>query len=187
MNESKARDAVRDLMVALGCDMSDPSLRDTPKRVAAMWVHELLVGYTAEVQKILDVTFDSDSDGMVACTHIAFSSCCEHHMLPFIGLAHVAYIPAGGRVVGLSKLARVVDAFSRRLQIQERMTRQIADAIWGFLKPQGVGVVVEAVHQCMVCRGVGKSGSSMVTSELLGDFREAAVRQEFFDLCWRAK
>ena len=138
----------------------DASLRDTPRRVARMW-EELLAGYGQDPANVLAVTFDDPGyDQMVVCCGIEFWSTCEQHMLPFYGTATVGYVPgAGGKVVGLSKLARLVDIYARRLQIQERMTHQIADALQEHLDPKGVGVFVQAQHLCMACRGVRKPGS----------------------------
>jgi GTP cyclohydrolase I len=156
-------------------------LKNTPDRVARMYV-ELLSGYTDQPEQIVnDALFDINYDEMVIVRDIEFYSLCEHHLLPFIGRAHVAYIPAG-RVIGLSKIPRIVDMYGRRLQIQERMTRQIADFIQTLLKPQGVAVVVEAMHMCAMMRGVRKHEARMTTSAMHGSFRaNLATRQEFLD------
>lgn len=160
-------------------------LRETPKRVVKSFM-ELYGGYALDPKKILGTTFRQEGyayDEMVLLKNIELYSTCEHHMLPFYGRAHVAYIPNGNRVVGLSKLARLVDAFSRRLQIQEKLTNQIADAINEILEPQGAAVVIEAKHHCMCSRGVGKQNSSMTTSALRGVFKDKVeVRQEFLNL-----
>ena len=170
-----AEHAVRDLLVALGEDPDRPGLRDTPRRVAAAFT-ELLspVAFTP-------TTFPNDEgyDQLIMARDIEFSSLCEHHMLPFSGVAHVGYIP-GDRIVGLSKLARVVELFARDLQVQERLTGQIAAWIDDHLAPIGVGVVLEADHSCMSLRGVHKPGSRTITSALRGAIRDdARTRQEF--------
>lgn len=159
-------------------------LVDTPARVVRSW-GELYGGYEQDPKKILGTTFEQEGyivSEMILCKDIELYSTCEHHLLPFYGRAHVAYIPSK-RIVGLSKLARLVDCFSRRLQIQEKLTNQIADALDEHLKPKGVAVVIEAKHHCMCSRGVAKQNSTMVTSALRGVFRKHAVtRQEFLGL-----
>jgi GTP cyclohydrolase I len=146
---------------------------------------ELFGGYSQSPADVLKCDFEADGyDEMIVCRNVQFYSTCEHHMQPFFGRAHVGYLP-DKRVVGLSKLARLVDVFARRLQIQERLTEQIAAALQAHAQPRGVGVVVEAQHFCMVCRGVRKEQSSMITSSLKGVFREAEARQEFFSLVHR--
>lgn len=169
------------LLKAVGEDPDREGLRNTPSRVARMYP-ELLAGYRADPVKLVnDAIFTVDYDDMVIVRDIEFYSLCEHHMLPFIGRAHVAYIPKG-QVIGLSKIPRVVDMFSRRLQIQERMTRQIADFINDLLKPQGVAVVLEGLHMCSMMRGVKKHDARMTTSTMLGTFRtKIATREEFLD------
>lgn len=174
--------AVREILIAIGEDPDREGLRDTPTRVARSWA-ELYSGYSQDPAEVLATTF-GDVDGyneMILLKDIPFHSTCEHHMLPFNGVAHVAYLPKE-RVVGLSKLARLVDVYARRLQIQERMTREMARAIMTHLQPLGCGVVVEATHGCMVCRGVKKEGAKMVTSTLAGDFQNPATRAEFLAL-----
>lgn len=172
---------VRRLLQAIGEDTTREGLKDTPKRVVKA-LREMTVGYKQNPEQILGTTFDgSGYDQMVVCKDIEFTSMCEHHMLPFVGKAHVAYIP-NGRVVGLSKMARLVDCYAKRLQIQEKMTGEIADAMNTHLKPHGVGVVISAQHMCMRCRGVQKGGSTMVTSALHGVFRFHQVRAEFLSL-----
>ena len=163
-------------------DPTREGLLDTPARVVKA-LGQMTEGYGQDPREILGTTFDTDGyDEMVVLRGIDFVSLCEHHMLPFIGTAAVGYVP-GERVVGLSKLARLVDCFSRRLQIQERMTKEIADAVMEVLSPQGVGVVVSAHHSCMGCRGVRKPGASMVTSYLAGVMRDnVAARAEFLAL-----
>lgn len=177
-----AEDSVARLLQFLGEDPKRDGLLETPKRVVKAW-GEMTIGYNQDPAKILAKDFDgSGYDEMVAVPNIEFFSNCEHHMLPFAGVAHVAYIP-GARVVGLSKIARLVDCFARRLQIQEKLTAQIAGAIEDCLKPRGVAVVIEAKHMCMSCRGVGKQRASMVTSAMRGAFRDTGpARAEFFGL-----
>jgi GTP cyclohydrolase I len=176
-----AESAVLDLLHALGEQPDREGLRNTPKRVARMYT-ELLSGYSADPAKIVnDALFEISYDQMVIVRDIEFYSLCEHHMLPFLGRAHVAYTPAG-KVIGLSKIPRIVDVFARRLQVQERMTRQIADLLQELLEPNGVGVVVEGLHMCTMMRGVKKHGARLTTSALLGSFRtNPATRQEFLD------
>lgn len=175
-----------DTLAALALNIQSEGLKDTPRR----WVNALLEmteGYGVNVQDLLKVSFDGQEyDQVVTLSGISFVSLCEHHLLPFIGQAHVAYLPRDNRVVGLSKLARVVEAFARRLQLQERMTQQIAAALWDNLKPHGVAVIVEAEHQCMACRGIRKPGAVMRTSALRGSFMDNAdVRAEVFGLLLR--
>ena len=172
---------VYDLIGALGEDADREGLRNTPQRVARMYT-ELLCGYTIDPQKVVNgALFDISYDEMVLVRDIEFYSLCEHHMLPFLGRAHVAYIPAG-KVIGLSKIPRIVDMYARRLQVQERMTQQIADFLQHTLRPQGVAVVVEALHLCSMMRGVRKHDARMTTSAMHGAFRaNLATRQEFLD------
>lgn len=168
-----AQEAIKTIIRTIGDDPDREGLLDTPKRVVKSW-KELFGGYQKDPKEILGVTFKEGVDKvdqLVICKDIEFYSTCEHHMLPIIGIAHVAYIP-DEKVVGLSKLARLVDVFARRLQIQEKMTKQIADSLMENLKPKGVGVIVTAKHFCMCARGVGKQSSSMTTSEMLGVLRE---------------
>ena len=171
--------AVLEILAAVGEDPERDGLLKTPERVARMY-EELFVGFNENPSDHLEVTFAADHDEMVMVRDIPFASLCEHHMVPFMGRAHVAYIPgADGRITGLSKLARLVDGFARRLQVQERMTSQIADAIEDALDPKGVLVVVDAEHLCMSMRGVKKSGTSTVTSAVRGLFRtDTATRFE---------
>ncbi|HMV51704.1 MAG TPA: GTP cyclohydrolase I FolE [Blastocatellia bacterium] len=158
------------------------AIQKTLLRVVRAFV-EMTRGYQDDPAWILSTTFDERSDEIVAVKGIRFTSLCEHHLLPFIGTADVGYLP-GARIVGLSKLARLVECFARRLQVQERMTRQIAEAIEQHLGAQGVGVVVRAHHCCMGCRGVRQQDAQMVTSSMLGVFRDRAeVRSEFLKLC----
>ena len=172
---------VSELLKAVGEDVSREGLKNTPDRVARMY-SELLSGYRDVPAKVINgALFEVQYDEMVIVRDIEFYSMCEHHMLPFIGRVHVAYIP-NGKVLGLSKIPRIVDMYARRLQVQERMTRQIADFISDLLKPQGVAVVVEAMHLCSMMRGVKKHDARMTTSAMHGAFRaNLATRQEFLD------
>jgi GTP cyclohydrolase I len=179
VDAARVRAAVRELLAAVGDDPFREGLVRTPERVAAMY-EELFAGLGDDPARHLTVTFAAEHDEMVMVRDIPFASLCEHHLVPFMGRAHVAYIPAkDGRITGLSKLARLVDGFARRLQVQERMTTQIADAIERVLEPRGVLVVVEAEHLCMSMRGVKKPGTLTVTSAVRGLFREnASTRAE---------
>ena len=177
----RAEMAVRNLLMALGEDPEREGLADTPRRVAKMY-RELFAGISADPAVHLKRVFHEQYDEVVLLRDIDFHSLCEHHLLPFHGKAHVAYLP-NGKVVGLSKLARTVDAFARRPQVQERMTCQIADALMEHLDPKGVVVVVEAEHLCMKMRGVQKPNGTMVTSAVRGTFKEnAAARAEVMSL-----
>ena len=173
--------AVAKILTAVGENPTRKGLERTPERVAKMYT-ELFYGYRADPYKLInDALFEVTYDEMVIVRDIEFYSMCEHHMLPFMGRAHVAYLPSG-RVIGLSKIPRIVDVFAHRLQVQERMTRQIADFINEALEPKGVGVVVEALHLCTMMRGVKKHNARMTTSAVHGAFRRSpATRQEFFD------
>jgi len=173
--------AVVNTLHAIGEDPDREGLERTPQRVAKAY-DELLSGYrTDPIELLNEAVFDVSYDEMVLVRDIEYYSMCEHHMLPFLGRAHVAYIP-NGKVIGLSKIPRIVDMFSRRLQVQERMTSQIAELLDELLHPQGVGVVVEGMHLCSVMRGVKKHGARMTTSAMLGAFRNSMpTRQEFLD------
>ena len=173
--------AVRQLLQAFGEDACREGLERTPERVARMF-DELLAGYRVDPFKLInEAVFEVDYDAMVIVRDIEFYSLCEHHLLPFIGRAHVAYIP-DGKVIGLSKIPRVVDLFARRLQVQERMTRQIADFLEASIHPQGVAVVVEGLHMCSKIRGVKKANARMVTSTVRGVFKDNDItRKEFLD------
>jgi len=173
--------AIEQILRAFGENPQREGLKRTPRRVARMYA-ELLAGYRIDpVAMINDACFEVSYDEMVVVRDIEFYSLCEHHMLPFLGRAHIAYIPKG-RVIGLSKIPRIVDLFARRLQVQERMTRQIADFINELLRPQGVAVVLEALHLCTMMRGVMKHDARMTTSAMHGAFRaNLATRQEFLD------
>jgi GTP cyclohydrolase I len=171
--------AVREILIALGEDPDRDGLQETPERVARAYT-ELFAGLREDPRRHLATTFDEDHREMVILRDIPFASICEHHLLPFTGKAHVGYIPQG-RVVGLSKLARVVEGYARRPQVQERLTSEIADAIMDELDPDGCGVVIEATHTCMTIRGIQKPGSTMITSAMRGGFRRRPeTRAEFF-------
>ncbi|HTE84490.1 MAG TPA: GTP cyclohydrolase I FolE [Dehalococcoidia bacterium] len=180
-DEGAVQRAVQDLIRALGEDPDREGLRDTPRRISQMYA-EILAGLDVDPAEFLSVQFGNGYDEMVILRDIPFYSMCEHHFLPFHGVAHVGYIP-DGRVVGISKIARVVEAFAKRPQLQERLTAQVADCIMRAVKPDGVAVVVEAEHLCMTMRGVRKPGSRMVTSAMRGGFRKQSVtRAEFLSL-----
>jgi GTP cyclohydrolase I len=170
---------VSEILLAIGEDVGRDGLLNTPRRVASMY-EELFSGLHDDPARHLEVTFAAEHDEMVMVRDIPFASLCEHHLVPFLGKAHVAYIPAeDGRITGLSKLARLVDGYARRLQVQERMTTEIADAIDKVLAPRGVLVVIEAEHLCMSMRGVKKPGTVTVTSSVRGLFRsDVATRAE---------
>lgn len=180
-------ESYREILVGLGEDPDREGLLDTPVR-AAKAMQYLCHGYEQSVDDIVNgALFSSDSDEMIIVADIELYSLCEHHLLPFIGKAHVAYIPTG-KVLGLSKIARLVDMFARRLQIQENLTKQIADAVQQVTDAAGVAVVIEARHMCMMMRGVEKQNSTMNTSVMLGAFRESSnTRQEFLQLIGRSK
>jgi GTP cyclohydrolase I len=181
LSTASTEDIYRELIIRFDHDASRDGLLRTPER-AAKAMDFLTQGYHQDPKQILnDALFDVDYDEMVIVRDIEMFSLCEHHMLPFFGKVHIAYIP-NGKVVGLSKLPRLVDVFARRLQVQERMTRQIADAICDAIHPQGVGVVIEARHLCMMMRGVEKQNSSTVTSAMLGVFQNQPTRAEFLSL-----
>ena len=181
VNQEKIAAGVRLILEGLGEDPQREGLRETADRVARMYT-ELLQGLHEDPREHLTVVFDEQHDEMVLVKDVPFSSLCEHHLLPFHGRVHAAYIPRG-KVVGLSKVARVIESFARRLQVQERMTSQIADLLMEELGAQGVGVVVEASHTCMTMRGVKKPGSLMMTSAMRGVFKSnQATRNEFLSL-----
>jgi GTP cyclohydrolase I len=181
--EREALDAVRTLIRWAGDDPDREGLLDTPRRVVKAY-RELFAGYESDPREYLERTFEEVGgyDELVILRDIRVVSFCEHHMLPFLGKAHVGYLPSD-RVVGISKLARVVHGFARRLQIQEKLTAEVAEAIQDILKPKGVGVVIVSEHSCMTMRGVNTPGSKLTTSSLLGEVRDdPRTRQEFFDL-----
>jgi GTP cyclohydrolase I len=185
MYNKTMQDTIRQLLASLGEDPSREGLQDTPKRVEQA-LRFLTSGYQADIDAVInDALFSVDYNEMVIVRDIDFYSLCEHHILPFFGKCHIAYIPRG-KVIGLSKMPRLVDIFSRRLQIQERLTSQIADTIREKINPLGVAVVMEATHLCMAMRGVEKQNSYAVTSSMLGVFREdARTRMEFLELIRR--
>jgi GTP cyclohydrolase I len=174
---------IGEILTRLGEDVTRSGLARTPARVVSS-LEWLTRGYRVSIEDVVgDAIFDEDHHNMVIVKDIELYSLCEHHLLPFYGKAHIAYIP-NGRIVGLSKLARIVDVFARRLQVQERMTEQIAQALWDVLQPQGVGVILEANHLCMMMRGVEKQNSKTITSAMRGVFlEEMATREEFLRLC----
>ena len=185
---AEAEDAIRTLLSWTGDDINREGLVDTPKRVARAY-EEWFSGYSEDPFEFLARTFREVNgyDEIVALTHIDFNSHCEHHIAPIIGKAHVAYLPRD-KVVGISKLARVVDTYAHRLQVQEKLTAQIAECISAVLEPRGVAVVVEAAHECMTTRGIGKRNVSMVTSQMLGVFRDdARARAEFLAMIERGR
>lgn len=178
----KLENLYKDVLVELGEDVSRNGILDTPKR-AAKAMKFLTQGYEQDLNTVVNnAIFDSDNDSMVIVKDIELYSLCEHHMLPFIGKAHVGYLPTG-KVIGLSKIARIVDMFARRLQIQENLTKQIAEAIQDVTGASGVGVIIEAKHMCMMMRGVEKQNSVMTSSTMLGQFRSSQnTRNEFLTL-----
>ncbi|WP_051321657.1 GTP cyclohydrolase I FolE [Chrysiogenes arsenatis] len=173
--------AVSHILREIGEDETREGLEKTPQRVEKMY-QELMSGYTTNIDDIVNgAIFDCRDDDMVLVKEISFSSMCEHHMLPFLGKVHVAYIP-DGKIIGLSKIPRIVEMFAKRLQVQERLTSQIAKALYDHLKPQGVAVMVEAIHLCAIIRGVRNHSTSMVTTSLLGAFRnDKLLRSEFME------
>jgi len=181
-NQKELEEAVTQILKNIGEDPTRQGLVKTPYRVAQMF-KELTRGYHESPERLINKAhFDVDYDEMVVVTNIDFYSLCEHHMLPFFGLAHVGYIPKG-KVVGLSKIPRIVDMIARRLQVQENMTQQIANILNDHLAPDGVGVVIEGYHMCMMMRGVEKQKAKMITSSLLGSFKEdQKTRTEFLEL-----
>jgi GTP cyclohydrolase I len=186
VNQDKIKVAMASMIEAIGEDPLREGIKDTPRRVAEMYA-ELFSGLDIDPKAELVVDFGEGYEEMVILKDIPFYSMCEHHLLPFYGMAHVGYIPSpGGRVVGVSKLARVVEICARRPQLQERMTQQIADAIFEALQPDGVAVVIQAEHLCMVMRGIKKSGTTVITSSVRGNFRsKVATRSEFLSLIQR--
>lgn len=182
MDLVKVQNIITDLLSEIGEDPNREGLLSTPKRVTKSYEF-LTAGYQADIDKIMNkAIFNEKYDEMVIVKNIDFYSLCEHHMLPFYGKIHVAYLP-DGKIVGLSKIPRIVEAFSRRLQVQERMTQQIADTLKEYLNPKGVGVVSEAFHMCMMMRGVEKQNSSATASAMHGIFKtDARTRSEFLNL-----
>jgi len=181
----RASAAVRELLAAVGEDPEREGLQDTPARVARAYA-EMLAGMHVRPEQVLSTTFDIGHNEMVLVRDLELWSMCEHHLLPFTGLVHVGYIPGeAGRITGLSKLARLVDAYAHRLQVQERLTTQVADSLVELLEPRGVLVVVEAEHLCMTMRGVRKAGAKTVTSAVRGQLRDTATRAEAMSLIGR--
>lgn len=177
-DHARAEAAVRELLIAMGEDPEREGLRDTPARVARAYA-ELTAGLRQQPEDVLTTTFDIGHDEMVLVRDMELWSMCEHHLVPFTGVAHVGYIPAEtGKITGLSKLARVVDVFAKRPQVQERLTTQVADALMEILEPRGVIVVIEAEHLCMTMRGVRKAGARTITSAVRGIMHNAATRSE---------
>ena len=186
VDHDRIRKAVREILAAVGEDPDREGLLETPDRVARMYA-EVFSGLHADPSQFLKKTFTQRHDEMVLVKDIEFASCCEHHLLPFIGKAHIAYLP-DGKVVGLSKLARVVEALARKPQVQERMTEDLAELIMRELKPRGVGVILEASHSCMTIRGVRKAGAMTITSALRGLFKSnPTTRGELMSLVFGAK
>ena len=177
----RAAAAVREILIAIGEDPDRDGLKETPERVARAY-QEMFTGLETDPADVLSKTFEIDHDEMVLVRDIEVWSTCEHHLLPFTGVAHVAYIPAKGRITGLSKLARLVDAYAKRPQVQERLTTQVADALVEHLHPQGVMVVIECEHLCMTMRGVRKPGAKTVTSAVRGVMNSPATRAEAMSL-----
>jgi GTP cyclohydrolase I len=181
IDQDKIKRAVHEILVAIGEDPSREGIKETPRRIAEMYA-EVFSGMKEDPREVLNVGFEEGHNEMVILKDIPFYSMCEHHLLPFYGMVHIGYIPKG-RVVGASKLGRVVEILAKRPQLQERLTTQIADTIVEALQPQGVAVVIEAEHLCMTMRGVKKPGSNIVTSAMRGSFRTRAVtRAEFLSL-----
>ncbi|MFB6849724.1 GTP cyclohydrolase I FolE [Streptomyces sp. NPDC056373] len=181
-DEKRAENAVRELLIAVGEDPDREGLRETPARVARAY-RELLAGLRQEPEDVLTTTFDLGHDEMVLVKDIEIVSLCEHHLLPFHGVAHVGYIPAEtGKITGLSKLARLVEVFARRPQVQERLTTQIADSLMKILEARGAIVVIEAEHMCMSVRGIRKPGAKTTTSAVRGQLRDATTRSEAMSL-----
>ncbi|MFD4572932.1 GTP cyclohydrolase I FolE [Streptomyces sp. NPDC058417] len=181
-DEKRAENAVRELLLALGEDPDREGLRETPGRVARAY-REIFAGLWQRPEDVLTTTFDLGHDEMVLVKDIEVYSTCEHHLVPFRGVAHVGYIPsASGKITGLSKLARLVDVYARRPQVQERLTTQIADSLMEILEPRGVIVVVECEHMCMSMRGIRKPGAKTLTSAVRGQLRDAATRNEAMSL-----
>ena len=178
MDKEKIEKAVREILIAVGEDPNRAGLKETPRRVAKMY-EEMFAGLSQDPRQHLKLFDEKSNDEMVIVRDIPFSSMCEHHLLPFVGKAHIAYIPSNNKIIGLSKLARIVDNFAKRPQVQERLTHDIADFLDGSLSPKGVAVIIEAEHMCMSIRGARASGSKTQTSALRGIIRsDARTRAE---------
>ncbi|MEU3949060.1 GTP cyclohydrolase I FolE [Streptomyces sp. NPDC029526] len=181
-DEKRAENAIRELLIAVGEDPDREGLRETPARVARSY-KEIFAGLRQKPEDVLTTTFDLGHDEMVLVKDIEVLSSCEHHLVPFVGVAHVGYIPSvDGKITGLSKLARLVDVYARRPQVQERLTTQVADSLMEILEPRGVIVVVECEHMCMSMRGVRKPGAKTITSAVRGQLRDPATRNEAMSL-----
>jgi GTP cyclohydrolase I len=181
-DEKRAENAVRELLIAVGEDPDREGLKETPGRVARAY-REIFAGLWQKPEDVLTTTFDLGHDEMVLVKDIEVRSCCEHHLVPFAGVAHVGYIPSTeGKITGLSKLARLVDVYARRPQVQERLTTQVADSLMEILEPRGVIVVLECEHMCMSMRGVRKPGAKTITSAVRGQLRDPATRNEAMSL-----
>lgn len=186
MDTSKMEQGVRLFLEGMGVDLTDQHIVKTPERVVRAWVEEFGNGYLLKPEDVLTVNFaEPDStDGLVIVRNIPFYSHCAHHLVMFSGTADVGYLPRDGKITGISKLARVVDMYAHRLQVQERLTYQVAKCLFDGLKARGVGVIMRAQHECMTCRGAKKPGSETVTSTLLGEIRDdSQLRSEFLTLC----
>lgn len=179
-NEKKLQNAVRNILSAIGEDPGREGLKATPERVQRMYI-ELCAGYQMDLEKVVNgAVFNEDCGSMVLVRNISFYSLCEHHMLPFYGKIHVAYFP-DGKIIGLSKIPRIVEMFARRLQVQERLTEQVCDAVEDILHPKGIAVLTEGIHMCSVMRGVRKESAELVTTRFTGVFRDdAELRDEFY-------
>lgn len=181
MNEYQMKDGIKLFLEGLGLDLKDQHLKNTPARVARAWIETFAAGYLQDPKDIFSIEFDEKCNEMVIVKDIPYISHCAHHLVPFLGKAKIGYVP-NGKITGLSKLARVLDVYAHRLQVQERLTRQVAEAIQEYIEPLGVGVVLTGEHQCMTTRGVYKPGSVTITSCLLGQMREdSAMRMEFLN------
>lgn len=188
MDTSKMEQGVRLFLEGLGVDTSDQHLIRTPERVVRAWKEEFANGYALTPKDVLTVNFAEPemTDGLVIVRHIPFYSHCAHHLVMFSGEADVGYLPKDGHITGISKLARIVDMYAHRLQVQERLTYQVADCLFKGLGARGVGVIMRAEHECMTCRGAKKPGSETITSTLLGEIRDdPQLRSEFLTLCSR--
>ena len=182
MDRKKLENAIKELLEAIGEDPDSPNLRKTPQRVADMY-EEIINGKEADIKQILQVNHSLEHDEMVIMKNIPLYSICEHELLPFFGECHIAYIPDDNRIVGINRLAKIVDVMGKRLQIQERLTTEIANALMQHLKPKGVGVVIKARHLCLEMRGLKQAGTTIITSALRGRFRkDIKTREEFLKL-----
>ncbi|MDY6934208.1 MAG: GTP cyclohydrolase I FolE [Spirochaetota bacterium] len=182
MDKERIEKAVIEILKAIGEDPDRPGLKRTPERIASMY-EEILSGHKSDAERVLKGTHELEHEEMVIIKDIPFYSMCEHHMLPFLGMCNIAYIPDNNRIIGISKLARVVDILSKRLQVQERLTNEIVETIMNSLKPKGVAVVIKARHLCMEMRGIKKSNTYIITSAIRGIFmKDIKTREEFLKL-----